>query len=140
MNRSNYGVRTTSRVEWAFVVDDKATPEQQGLSRWPAESEDKLSAADKRRRRKPSIAELLKIADGGRNQQLKKANHPPLVEAELIAANLYTGPVCRPAPCPPAPSATMSCLPPWAHFHIGGFACLPSFPLDNHLLRAADVR
>ena len=98
MNRSNYGVRTTSRVEWAFVVDDKASPEQQGLSRWPAESEDKLNAADKRRRKKPSMAELLEIAneDGGRNQQLMKANHPPLVEEELIAANLYTGPARRP--------------------------------------------
>jgi len=129
VNRSNYGVRTTSRVEWAFVVDDKATPEQQGLSRWPAESEDKLNAADQRRRKKPSMAELLEIAneDGGRNQQLMKANHPPLVEEELIAANLYTGPARRPL-APPVASATMSCLPPWAHFNNRPLRLFALFP------------
>ena len=109
--RSNYGVTTTARVEFAFVVDDKATPEQERLSRWPAEAEDKLSDRSKCRK-KPSMAKLIEIAneDGGRNEQLKKANHPPLVEEELIAANLYTGPARR--PLAPGPGTT-----PWVHFH-----------------------
>jgi len=47
---------------------------------------------------KPHLAQLVEIANkaDGRNEQLKRANQPPLVEEELIAANLYTGPVHAP--------------------------------------------
>ena len=40
---SNYAITTTSKIEWAFGVDDKATPEQLGLTRWPDESEEMLA-------------------------------------------------------------------------------------------------
>ena len=94
---SNYDVKTTSRIEWSFVVVDNATPEQLGLPRWPAESVDKLQDRDKCRC-KPLLRRLVGIANqaGGRNEQLRKANQPPLEDEELIAANLYTGPVLPP--------------------------------------------
>ena len=89
--RSNYGVTTTSRIEWTFVADDKATPDQLGVPRWPVESEDKLPDRDKCRR-KPVLSEL-KVKAKEYSQKLEAANQPPLVDEELIAANLYTGPV-----------------------------------------------
>ena len=94
---SNYGVKTTSRTEWSFVVTDSDTPEQLGLTRWPAESIEKLHDRNKCRL-KPLLTQLVEIANqaGGPNEQLKKANQPKLVEEELIAANLYTGPVHAP--------------------------------------------
>ena len=91
---SNYGVKTTSKIEWSFVVADGDTPEQPGRTRWPAESDVKLRDRDKCRR-KPFLKELIKNARE-HNERLKDANQPPLVDEELIAANLYTGPVHAP--------------------------------------------
>merc|ERR1719149_163270 len=88
---SNYAVTTTSKIEWAFGVDDKATPEQLGLTRWPDESEEMLPDRG-RCRHKPLMAALIKAAKEY-NEKLKKANQPPLVDEELFAANLYTGPM-----------------------------------------------
>ena len=89
--RSNYGITTTSKTEWAFVVDDdRATPE--GLSRWPEESESLLPDR-KKCRVKTQLAELMQRAVKY-SEQLEKATQPPLVKEELIAASLYTGPVC----------------------------------------------
>lgn len=90
LTRSNYGVTTTSKTEWAFVVDDAATPE--GLSRWPEESEALLPDRKKCRVKTP-LAELEKRSVKY-SEQLKKAKQPPLVREELVAASLYTGPVC----------------------------------------------
>ena len=90
LTRSNYGVTTTSKIEWAFVVADAATPES--LSHWPAESEALLPDRDKCRRKTP-LAELEKRSVGY-SEQLKKAKQPPLEREELVAASLYTGPVC----------------------------------------------
>ena len=102
---SNYGVKTTSKVEWSFVVTDSDTPQQPGLTRWPAESGVKLRDRDKCRR-KPFLKELIDKAHE-HNERLKDANQPPLVDEELIAANLYTGPVHA---SPPLRHAC--CLPP----------------------------
>ena len=88
---SNYGVTTTSKIEWTFIVDDKATPEQLGVPRWPAESEDKLPDR-KKSRQKSVLSELIDKAKE-HNQKLEEANQPPLVDEELIAASSYTGPV-----------------------------------------------
>ena len=82
---------TNSKAEWAFVVESEKTPEDLGLSRWPAESEEKLPNRSHCRARTP-FAELMERA-AKYNEQLKEANQPPLVEEELIAGNLYTGPV-----------------------------------------------
>ena len=61
---------------------------------WPMESEDKLPNRDKCRR-KPVLSELKEKAKEY-NQKLEAANQPPLVDEEMIAANLYTGPVRSP--------------------------------------------
>ena len=105
----NYGINTTSRIEWLFVTDEEATPEQLGLKAWPAESEEKLPDRSRCRVRRP-LAEMEKAAKAP-NDQLKRNDHTPLGQPELIAANLYTGPVR--APChPPAPSAILSTTAP----------------------------
>ena len=89
--RSNYGITTTSKTEWAFVVDDDgATPE--GLSRWPEESESLLPDRKKCRVKTP-LTKLIQRA-AKYSEQLEKAKQPPLVKEEIIAASLYTGPVC----------------------------------------------
>ena len=88
---SNYGVTTTSKIEWTFIADSKATPEQLGIPRWPVESEDKLPERDKCRR-KPILSELKEKAKEY-TPKLEAATQPPLVDEELIAANSYTGPV-----------------------------------------------
>ena len=124
---SNYGVKTTSRTEWSFVVTDSDTPEQLGLTRWPAESIEKLHDRNKCRL-KPLLTQLVEIANqaGGPNEQLKKANQPELVEEELIAANLYTGPVHA----PPRPRHAC-CLSP---FHTSPFP-LPPFAYPTPTLQ-----
>ena len=87
----NYGVRTSSKVEWLFVCDPEATAEQLNLECWPEESKEKLLDRSKCRRRRP-LVDILAEAES-RNQALEKANQPRLVKEELVAANLYTGPV-----------------------------------------------
>ena len=83
---SNYGVKTTSKVEWSFVVADSDAPQQPGLTRWPAESDVKLRDRD-RCRRKPFLKELIDKARE-HNERLKDANQPPL-------CLLYTSPSPR---------------------------------------------
>ena len=89
--RSNYGVQTTSAVEWAFVVGEDAVPA--GLARWPVEAEEKLPDRSRCRRKTP-LAALEEKAEQI-NVKLKEANQPELLREEIIAANLYTGPVRR---------------------------------------------
>eukprot|EP00966_Prymnesium_polylepis_P181175 4196501-Prymnesium_polylepis.2 len=89
---NNYGVQTCSKAEWLYVVAAEATPAELNLERWPEESKDKLPDRDRCRQRRP-LANIEEAAEA-RNQQLEQANQPPLVKEELIAANLYTGPVC----------------------------------------------
>ena len=90
----NYGVATTSKIEWLFTTDDAATPESLGRRQWPAESVEKLPNRSHCRKRRP-LAEILKAAEAP-NAQLKAHDHTPLGPEELIAANLYTGPVRAP--------------------------------------------
>ena len=87
----NYGVETCSKVEWQFVAEPKATPETLGLSGWPKESEQKLPDRDRCRKR-VSLEQLLEAAKE-RNAQLLKAKQPEVMKEEIVAANLYTGPM-----------------------------------------------
>lgn len=89
----NYGVATTSRVEWLYVTDesDTASPVPHGYASWPAESHAKLPNLSHHRRRRP-LSELTSAAET-QNAQLCAHDHPPLIVEELIGANLYTGPV-----------------------------------------------
>ena len=88
---SNYGVSTTTRTEWLFVTDESATPAQLGRECWPVEAEEKLPDRSHCRVRRPLSA--LEDAATLPNEQLKKHDHAPLARAELIAINLYTGPL-----------------------------------------------
>ena len=88
----NYGVRTFSAAEWHFSAGgDDASPSMLELQRWPEEAEDKLPDRSRCRQRRP-VAELEKEVVS-RNEQLIKAGQPEVIKAELIAANLYTGPM-----------------------------------------------
>jgi len=79
----NYGICTTSKKEFLFVHDEKAD----GIE-WPVE--EKLPDRSLHRTR-ILTSELLERAEP-LNAQLKEANQPLLVVAEVVAANLYTGP------------------------------------------------
>ena len=89
----NYGVETTSKTEWLFTAVGTATPEQAGLTRWPVESEAKLPDRDMCRSRR-SVNDLLRGTERTkRDALLRAAGQPALVDEEVIAANLYTGPM-----------------------------------------------
>ena len=110
---SNYGIRTTSKVEWMLVVEDRASPDQLGLERWPEESPDMLPDRSKCRQRRP-LGELVGAAEP-RNVKLEAADQPRLVNEEIIAANLYTGPV-RSAQILPTVAASSPLKPSvWPH-------------------------
>lgn len=80
---NNYGITTTSAVEWAFVVDADGS--------YPTEAEGRL---DRSMCRKPvPLADILARGEE-KNAQLRGAKMAELVEAELIGARLYTGPMC----------------------------------------------
>ena len=87
----NYGVETDSNTEWHYVTDEGATPQEVGREQWPAESEEKMPARNKCRK-KVSIEALRKEKEAV-NKRLEAANQTPVMDQELIAACMYTGPV-----------------------------------------------
>ena len=82
---ANYGITTTSEIEWRFVVSDAAE------LTWPEESVAKLADRSKVRQWKPLRAFRGAVDD--RNRQLETAGQPPIIDEELIGARLYTGPL-----------------------------------------------
>ena len=70
--------------------DEAVAREQLQLERWPAESE-KMS--DRTKCRVKRTLTDLDAEIKARNEQLKKANQPKVEMEEVIAAQLYTGPV-----------------------------------------------
>jgi hypothetical protein len=81
---SNHHVKTTSAIEWRFVVEpDRPPPEG-----WPAEA--KLLAA-KFRAPMPIADMELRLTE--RNARLRKIKEPSLILAEGFGARLYTGPL-----------------------------------------------
>ena len=92
---SNYGITTTSTVEWSFVAAPDAAPEHHQLERWPEEARDRMP--DRGRCRQRRGLDDLQDEVKAKNALLDAANQPQLVEAEVLAARLYTGPVRRPA-------------------------------------------
>ena len=102
----NYGVCTTSKTEWLFVTDDDeaAALAQLGRESWPAESEEKMPDRSHCRKRRP-LADVERAAEA-HNERLLESKHTTLIVEELIAAMMYTGPVCgrRARRCPLLPS------------------------------------
>eukprot|EP00962_Isochrysis_galbana_P028794 scaffold9130_cov124-Isochrysis_galbana.AAC.1 len=79
----NYGIQTTSKQEWCFVVmPDPLT--------WQTEAIDKIE--DKHRRKPQPLSEFVS-ARNGVNLLLKGLNQPEMTEEELIGGRLYTGPL-----------------------------------------------
>ena len=87
----NYGVETDSNTEWHYVTDEGATPQEVGREQWPAESEEKMP--DRNKCRKKVSIEALRKEKEAVNKRLEAANQTPVMDQELIAACMYTGPV-----------------------------------------------
>ena len=86
----NYGIETSPRIEYHFVVDPERGRAMLGLETYPAEPNVAL--------RKQRIERPLESFDGAvadLNLRLNREGQPPLSQAELIALRLYTGPMCR---------------------------------------------
>ena len=86
-----YGIRTSSRTEYWFVVD----PVERGLKElsvtaYPAEARRALRGPAVARKPLPLSAFEKPLADV--NRKLRVAGQPQLEEWELIAARLFTGP------------------------------------------------
>jgi hypothetical protein len=92
---SNYGIRTTPRIELTFVVSPVDGLAALGLETWPAET--KLEAGQRRRALPPAHfqPEL-----HGANERLERIGCSPVSEDELVSARLYTGPN-PPSSCTP---------------------------------------
>ena len=69
-------------------TDEDVAREQLQLERWPAESE-KMSDRTKCRVKLTDLDDVIKA----HNKQLEEANQPKAEMEEVIAAQLYTGPV-----------------------------------------------
>ena len=90
---SSNGVTTTSATEWEVAiapVTARAYPDRVSF------------APDDPRRRVPQAIEELLPAMDERNKRLEANKQTPMVTDELIAAKLYTGPMCGASPHPPA--------------------------------------
>ena len=97
---SSNGVTTTSATEWEVAIAPqagRAYPDRVNF------------AADDPRRRVPQAIEELVPAMEERNKRLLANKQSVMVMDELIAAKLYTGPMC--APLPPALTLDVSACP-----------------------------
>ena len=77
------------------------------MESWPEESAEKLLDRNKCRQRR-ALADILNDDAESRNKALAKANQPKLVDAEIVAAILYTGPVCAHPPSRDLSPSTLS--------------------------------
>ena len=100
----NYGIKTSSEVEWAFV----AAPEKEPTGGWPKEekllkaqttpamergSNERQLLDSGAQLRKPLPTEELTAKMDEKNQRLVELREEKLVFAEAVAARVYTGPL-----------------------------------------------
>ena len=95
------------------IKQDAGPTHPAGRNAWPSESEEKLRDRSKCRK-KQLLAELMKKAEA-LNERLDVANNPKLLLAEIVAANLYTGPVRDPT----LPRSTTSLTPRTPSISLG---------------------
>jgi hypothetical protein len=98
----NYGVTTSSEQEYFFVADPVAGLEKLGIAAFPSEPkpEDGLERAASF---VPRVAHPMSVFSRkilGRNDELKQLGTDGLLDAEFVAARLYTGRAARPEPWP----------------------------------------
>jgi hypothetical protein len=85
----NYGVTTTPKQEWLFVVE----PDQKGVV-WPVEKKMLGTAESRGKMRKPMLLAVLEAELDKINKQLEAMNEPKLMLVEALGGRLYTGPMC----------------------------------------------
>mmetsp|Transcript_24188 Transcript_24188/g.70892 ORF Transcript_24188/g.70892 Transcript_24188/m.70892 type:complete len:652 (-) Transcript_24188:3-1958(-) len=91
----NYSIKTSSRIEWWYVVDPTNGLEKvPGLEDWPTEPE--LSIC---KRRRPVPLHTFNTAVAEVTAQLRKQAMPAMIKEELIGARLYTGPMFQKYNC-----------------------------------------
>ncbi|KAL1495719.1 hypothetical protein AB1Y20_016582 [Prymnesium parvum] len=86
----SYETRTTSAIEWWFVVDPANGLRTLGLSEWPA---DAAAPAHHQQARQPRPLADFTPPMRDTAQRLAAVDCTPLVRDDLIAARLYTGPM-----------------------------------------------
>ena len=88
----NYGTRTTSQLEWWFVVEPTAARlDALGLSAWPTDVKLRENPAMRHRCRAPLPLGSFGAQRAELNEKLREL-HTELLDEEFIGARLYTGP------------------------------------------------
>ena len=89
---NNYGVKTTSTIEWWAVVDPAAGLKELKLKEYPSET---FGIDDERKRGSTGLVPLKEFLPAleEKNLVLRKLNEPELLEEELLAGRSYTGPM-----------------------------------------------
>eukprot|EP00965_Chrysotila_dentata_P144564 4775357-Pleurochrysis_carterae.AAC.2 len=90
---ANYAITTTPETEWLFVAGTAEQVDEHlkcigGM--WPVETR---GLKDEGHRRKHLPLEKLLVVAEQLNMKLKQMGEPVLIEAELVAARMYTGPM-----------------------------------------------
>ena len=103
---NNYGIKTTSTIEWWAVVDPSAGLKELKLKEYPSET---FGIDEERKRGSTGLVPLKEFLPAleAKNAALRALKEPELLEEELLAGRLYTGPMVRrdstrphrPAPC-----------------------------------------
>ena len=101
----NYGIKTTSQIEYYFVDDkyeDPVNKWRRETGDWPKEDEEKLKQQKKENEKaRPRKMQLLCYFDKMREKyayKLTGVGALPLTDAEFIVCRLYTGPMRVPMP------------------------------------------
>ena len=91
---NNYGVTTTSTIEWWAVVDPAAGLKELKLKAYPSET---FGIDDERKRATTGLMPLKEFLPAleAKNAALRQLKEPELLEEELLAGRLYTGPMVR---------------------------------------------
>lgn len=112
---ANYGVVTTPEVEWHAVIDPVAGLVHLKRTAYPVETCGLEAGGDNRRRGAASLKPLRAFAAelAHVNAELQKLREATLLEEELLAGRLYTGPMVRrrhhrPLPLAPRPSPLLT--------------------------------
>ena len=113
---NNYGVTTTSTIEWWAVVDPATGRKELKLEEYPSET---FGIDEERKRGSTGLVPLKEFLPAleAKNAALRALKEPELLEEELLAGRLYTGPMVRRgspprpscplfAPCAPRPRAS----------------------------------
>lgn len=89
---SNYGITTTAAIEYWYVVDPEAGRQRLHLGEWPGEVRGFVAGHQREASNPRPLAsftsELQRV-----NGDLKAIHEPTLLEDELVAGRLYTGPM-----------------------------------------------